>query len=101
SGVFYAAKFFKRARTPLRPFEPVKSMITTGPFRFSRNPVYLFMFVLLVGWAISLGSLSPWFGVFWFIYIIRNYWIPAEEAQMEREMGAAYQEYKARVRRWF
>lgn len=98
--VFYCARMFKRAQTPLRPFLPVKTVLTDGPFRYSRNPVYLGMFILLAGWAITLGGLSPWIGVTFFIALIQNYWVIPEEAQMEREMGQAYLDYKKKVRRW-
>ena len=100
SVVFYCARMFKKAGTPLRPFLPVKRVLTTGPFRYSRNPVYLGMIILLAGWAIALGSLSPWIGVSFFIALITNYWIIPEEAQMERQMGQEYLDYKAQVRRW-
>lgn len=98
--VFYSAHQFRKAETPLKPFEQVKAVLTDGPFRFSRNPVYLGMFILLAGWAVALGSLSPWFPLLAFIYLIRTYWVLPEEEQMEREMGQAYLDYKAKVRRW-
>ena len=98
--IYYCVRAFRKARTPLRPFLPVTAMITDGPFRYSRNPVYLGMFVLLTAWAVSLGSASPWLGVLFFIPFIHFGWVLPEEAQMEREVGAEYLEYKKRVRRW-
>lgn len=98
--VFFAAHMFKKARTPLKPFTPVKAVVTDGPFRYSRNPIYLGMFIMLAGWAIYLGGLSPWFVVGLFVYAICTYWVPMEELQMEREMGAKYLKYKSEVRRW-
>lgn len=98
--VFYSAHQFRKAETPLKPFQKVTAVLTAGPFRFSRNPVYLGMFILLAGWAVALGSLSPWVCVMVFIWMIRTFWVLPEEAQMEREMGQTYLDYKARVRRW-
>lgn len=97
---FYAARQFKEAKTPLKPFVPVKALVTEGPFRYSRNPVYLGMFMIIGGWAIYLGSLTPWLGALGFIAMICRYWVPKEEVQMERQMGEAYLDYKQKVRRW-
>lgn len=98
--VFMSAQMFKKARTPLKPFVPVNAVITTGPFRYSRNPLYLGMFVMLAGWALYLGGLTPWFFAVLFIAAICRYWVPMEEVQMEREMGVPYLKYKTQVRRW-
>jgi protein-S-isoprenylcysteine O-methyltransferase Ste14 len=98
--VFLSVRCFKKARTPLKPFVPVKAVITTGPFRYSRNPVYLGMFMIVTGWAIYLTSFSPWLPAMGFVWMICRYWVPMEELQMEREMGDAYLAYKKQVRRW-
>jgi protein-S-isoprenylcysteine O-methyltransferase Ste14 len=98
--VFFAVRLFKKVQTPLKPFVPAKAVITDGPFRYSRNPVYLGMFIMLAGWAIYLGSLTPWLVAAWFVYAICSYWVPMEEKQMEREMGETYLTYKREVRRW-
>lgn len=97
---YYAARMFRKAKTPLKPFVPVQKVITDGPFRYTRNPVYLGMFMMLTGWAIYLRALSPWFFVVAFIWLIRTHWVLKEEVQMEREMGEAYLKYKNEVRRW-
>lgn len=97
---FYAARLFRKAQTPLKPFTPVKAVITDGPFRYSRNPVYLGMFIMLAGWAIYLRALSPWFFMLAFVWAIRTHWVLKEEVQMERQMGEAYLKYKSEVRRW-
>lgn len=97
---YYAARLFRKAKTPLKPFVPVKAVITDGPFRYSRNPVYLGMFILLAGWAVYLRALSPWLFVAAFIWAIRTHWVLKEEVQMERQMGEPYLKYKREVRRW-
>ena len=54
-----AERAFKRAGTAVLPFTEPSAVVTTGPFAFSRNPMYLGMMLCLVGWAILLGSLVP------------------------------------------
>lgn len=98
--VFCAVRCFKRARTPLKPFTPVRALVKDGPFRYSRNPVYLGMFLMLGGWAVYLGGLMPWAVVILFIWAIRRFWVLPEEVQMEQTMGEAYLQYKQEVRRW-
>ncbi|MCH2546479.1 MAG: isoprenylcysteine carboxylmethyltransferase family protein [Alphaproteobacteria bacterium] len=100
SVMYLAIQAFKKAQTPLKPFVPVKSLVVNGPFRYSRNPIYMGMFLVVIGWAIYLEALSPWFVAMAFIFAIANFWVKPEEIQMEREMGDAYLRYKNEVRRW-
>lgn len=98
--IFITVVQFRRAQTPVKPFVPVKAMITDGMFRYSRNPIYLGMFVMLAGWAVYLGSLTPWAVVVLFVWAIRRFWVLPEEVMMERAMGDTYLHYKQEVRRW-
>jgi protein-S-isoprenylcysteine O-methyltransferase Ste14 len=96
----FALSAFRRARAPVNPFARATTLVTRGPFRFSRNPLYLALTVIYLGAAGLLNSLWPVLllpAVLWFMHwgvIIR------EERYLERKFGPAYQEYKARVRRW-
>ncbi|MGH8488876.1 MAG: methyltransferase family protein [Gammaproteobacteria bacterium] len=96
----FALSALHRARTPVNPYAPTTALVTGGPFRFSRNPLYLALTVIYLGAAGLLNSLWPVLllpGLLWFMHwgvIIR------EERYLERKFGPAYQEYKARVRRW-
>ncbi len=99
--IFYCAHLFRKHTTPLKPFVPVKAVITEGPYAVSRNPVYVAMIGVLVGWAVVLGSVYGWLAVVVFAYGIRRFWVLPEEQQMEQEMGQAYLDYKAKVNRWF
>ena len=75
-------------------------LVTDGPFRISRNPIYLGGVIVLLGIAIFLGSLITFiFPVILFLALDRIY-IPLEESQMEEIFGADYIEYKQSVRRW-
>jgi protein-S-isoprenylcysteine O-methyltransferase Ste14 len=92
---------FRRAGTSVRGSERTSTIVRTGPYRFSRNPIYL-AFVLLV-----LG-LSVWLNNFWLLVtvvpavaLIAVVVIPREERFLERNFGDQYLSYKAAVRRWF
>ncbi len=96
-----SAQTFHRADTPVRPFEESTELVTYGPFRFSRNPMYLGMVVALVGTAILLGTLTPWLVPPVFAAVIHQFFIVPEEKLMERTFGDKYRSYQTRVRRWF
>lgn len=96
-----SAQTFHRADTPVRPFEESTELVTHGPFRFSRNPMYLGMASALVGTAILLGTLTPWLVPPVFAAIIHQFFIVPEEKLMEHTFGDEYRSYQVRVRRWF
>ena len=95
-----AAQAFRRLDTPLKPFEESTVVVTTGMFRFTRNPMYLGMVVGLLGIAILLGSLAAFLPVPLFVAIIHFRFIVHEERFMEELFGAEYLAYKRKVRRW-
>ena len=89
-----------RHRTEIHTFGQPRRLVTSGPFRFSRNPIYLGFVVSLLGTWVYLGSLSPLLGVVVF-FLAANYWyIPFEEARLREGFGEAYREYQQRVGRW-
>ena len=98
---FWAVWLFRKADTGVVPFTPVKALVSHGPYRFTRNPMYLGMVGVLLGTAVLLGSLAPFFAIPLFIALIEWRFILAEEAMLVATFGEAYAEYKARVRRWF
>jgi len=97
---FTANSQFRRRDTTIVPFEQSSTLITVGPYRYSRNPLYLSMVLILVGtWAL-LGSLSPGLVVLLFVWWISTRFVAKEERHLETQFGPAYLEYKAKVRRW-
>jgi protein-S-isoprenylcysteine O-methyltransferase Ste14 len=91
---------FRRARTTLDPYHPVSSIVTSGIYGFSRNPIYLGFLLMVIG--IPLNS-----GTYWgivlapiFIWLCNNLVIEHEEVYLEHEFGETYTSYKSRVRRW-
>jgi protein-S-isoprenylcysteine O-methyltransferase Ste14 len=98
--VLRAARMFQRAGTTIKPFEKSSALVLSGPYRVTRNPIYLSMACSLIGVGVLLGSASPFLVVPAFVWVIDRWFIRAEEAMLEQAFGAQYLAFKARVRRW-
>jgi protein-S-isoprenylcysteine O-methyltransferase Ste14 len=79
---------------------PVTTIVDAGPYRFTRNPIYLGMIVGLIGLAIAFDSLWPLVALMPFALVIRYGVVAREEAYLERKFGDVYRRYRSRVRRW-
>jgi protein-S-isoprenylcysteine O-methyltransferase Ste14 len=79
---------------------PTTTIVQTGPYRFTRNPIYLGMLLGLVGLAIAFDSLWLLVTLVPFALVIRYGVIAREEAYLQRKFGSAYRHYRAHVRRW-
>jgi len=91
---------FLKGKTTLSPYEMPTALVTGGPFRISRNPMYLGMAAILLGAAALLGTLIAFAAPVLFAMIIGALFIPNEEQKLERIFGEKYREYKKKVRRW-
>ncbi len=93
--------FFKRKTSP-NPFNPnsASKLVISGMYRYTRNPMYVGLALLLTGWAIYLGSLSPFLLIPLFIVVLTVQQIIPEEKVLEVKFGDEYLEYKKSVRRW-
>ena len=91
---------FKRFSTAIEPWKPTSALITTGFYRWSRNPIYVGFCLFNMGIGIALNSL--WIVLSFIPGAILVYYIAIarEEAYLEREFGEEYLEYKRKVRRW-
>jgi protein-S-isoprenylcysteine O-methyltransferase Ste14 len=91
---------FSRAGTPVQSTEPTRALVTTGIHTWSRNPIYLGMFLIYGG--IGTAAQSTWVLMIALpLAITIRYGVVArEEAYLEQRYGDAYRTYKARVRRW-
>lgn len=98
--ILWCAFLFRRAGTTIKPFEESSALLTQGPYRFSRNPIYLSMAILLLGVALFLGSIAPLFVVPLFALWIDRRFVRAEQAALAEKFGSAYEEYRRRARRW-
>jgi len=91
---------FQRRGTAVEPWKPTTAIVTTGPYRITRNPAYLGMALLYIGIALladSLWALAPLPVV---LVLIDRGVIAREERYLERKFGAEYVDYRSRVRRW-
>jgi protein-S-isoprenylcysteine O-methyltransferase Ste14 len=79
---------------------PSITIVEGGPYRFTRNPIYLGMFLVLIGLAIALDDLWLLLMLVPFALVIRYGVIAREEAYLERKFGGVYRGYCFRVRRW-
>jgi protein-S-isoprenylcysteine O-methyltransferase Ste14 len=95
-----AAITFRRAGTHVNPTKPATTVVAHGPFRFTRNPMYLSLALVYLGVTALINSLWPLLLFPPVIWIISTFVIAREEAYLERKFGATYLEYKKRVRRW-
>ena len=91
---------FKKMQTTVKPYKIPSFLVTSGPFKLSRHPMYLGMVSILLGTAISQGSLIPFVFPLIFIIIIEIKFIPLEENNLEKKFGHQYIDYKKNVRRW-
>ncbi|MEX2115025.1 MAG: isoprenylcysteine carboxylmethyltransferase family protein [Pirellulales bacterium] len=98
--VLWVARLFRRHGTTIKPGQVSSDLLTGGPFRFSRNPIYLGMTSLLIGVAIALGSLTPLLVIPVFVALVACNVIPVEESMLQEKFGEQYTQYQARVRRW-
>jgi protein-S-isoprenylcysteine O-methyltransferase Ste14 len=95
-----AMSHFSRADTPAIPFKPTEALVTTGPYRFTRNPMYVGMAALYIALALAFGLLWAFAFLPVVLIIIDRQVIAREEPYLERLFGQEYLEYKQRVRRW-
>ncbi|TCN28410.1 methyltransferase family protein [Sinorhizobium americanum] len=98
--LIWAAATFRRAGTHIQTVEPTTKIVEDGPYRYSRNPIYIGMFVGLIGLALAFDSLWLLFMLVPFYFVIRYGVVAREEAYLERKFGDLYRAYKTRVRRW-
>lgn len=98
--VVAALGLFRRAGTDPLPMRPTSALVFAGPYRFTRNPMYLGMALVYVAAAILLDL--PWAFVLLplVVVVIRTQVIAKEERYLESKFGDAYRLYRVRVRRW-
>ncbi len=91
---------FRRKGTSMLPFRPASALVATGPYRFTRNPMYVALALLTLAFALFLNT--------WWIVVllipallaVQQFVILREEGYLRREFGAEYDAYARRVRRW-
>lgn len=93
---------FRRARTTVNPLRPhaASSLVTTGIYRYTRNPMYVGLLLTLLGWGAFLGSPHALLWLVVFVLYMNRFQIAAEERVLSSLFGDAYVAYSARARRW-
>ena len=93
---------FRRVRTTVNPLQPEKAstLVTSGIYHLTRNPMYLGMLLVLLAWALMLSNAVAVIIVPTFILYMNRFQIGPEETALASAFGAAYVQYSSRVRRW-
>ncbi|HTS87277.1 MAG TPA: isoprenylcysteine carboxylmethyltransferase family protein [Gemmatimonadales bacterium] len=97
---FPALLAFRRAGTHPEPWIPTSTLVLSGPYRFTRNPMYVGMTALYLGVSLWVNTLWPLLALPFVLLLMRYGVVAREEAYLERRFGQAYREYRGRVRRW-
>jgi protein-S-isoprenylcysteine O-methyltransferase Ste14 len=92
----------RRAKTTLNPLKPetTSTIVTSGVYRFTRNPMYVGLASVLLAWAVFMSSAWSVLGVVCFILYMNRFQIMPEERALSAMFAASYSAYRARVRRW-
>lgn len=91
---------FRAARTTVVPHQDPSALVETGPYRFSRNPIYLADAIILAGWSCTQGTPLGLVLVLPFALVLERLFIRPEEARLAVGLGQPYTDYRDRVRRW-
>ncbi|HVL56435.1 MAG TPA: isoprenylcysteine carboxylmethyltransferase family protein [Burkholderiaceae bacterium] len=93
---------FRRAHTTIDPRRPsaASALVVQGIYRYTRNPMYLGMLIVLLGWAVYLAKLSAFLALPLFVWYLTVFQIRPEERALRERFGAEFDAYAARVRRW-
>lgn len=93
---------FKKAQTTPNPKEidRATSLVTSGIYRYTRNPMYLGLTLILLGWALYLSHFLAFILIPIFMMYISRFQIQPEERMLTKKFGQAYQNYRSKVRRW-
>lgn len=96
------ARAFRRARTTTNPLQPhqASALVTEGIYRVTRNPMYVGLMLVLIAWAVVLGSPVSLAGPVAFVVYMNRFQIGPEEVALAAKFGDEFERYRARVRRW-
>mgnify|MGYP001588094854 CR=1 FL=1 len=97
---FWSFYMFKKNKTPIMPGKKPAFVVVEGPYRFTRNPMYLGVSIALFGAAFYFGNLLSFLSPVIFFLAVNYYFVPFEEKLLEELFGKGYLNYKKQVRRW-
>jgi len=93
-------RLFWRRHTSIIPVRPAMALVTEGPYRFTRNPMYVGLAMLVVAFGLLLNTWWPMLLLFLVLPAVQHFVIIREEQYLHRRFGTDYDEYMRRVRRW-
>jgi protein-S-isoprenylcysteine O-methyltransferase Ste14 len=96
----WAIQTMRGAGTRIETYRPTTTVVTAGPYRFTRNPIYAAMFLGQIGLAVGFDTLWLVAALVPFYLVIRYGVVAREEAYLERKFGGAFLGYKSQTRRW-
>ena len=96
----WATFFMGKAGTTVNPLRPTTSLVTSGPYRFSRNPLSVSLVVLYLGLSVRIDTLWPILLLLPLLLVFHYGVIQREERYLERKFGDTYRNYCSAVRRW-
>lgn len=96
----WSISLFIRRATPMEPRKTPSALLSTGPYRVNRNPVYTGLALLLLAFGLWLGTLSAALMAAAYLAVIDRRFVRGEEAALRKAFGAAAEAYLARTRRW-
>lgn len=102
SGVFLAPAMaaFRAAKTKPQPWKPTTALVAAGPYRITRNPMYVAFTLLYAGIALWMNTVWPFIVLPVVLVVMQFFVIHREERYLDRKFGDEYRAYRARVRRW-
>lgn len=98
--IIWSVTWFMRRKTPIHPHETPKNLIVEGPYRISRNPIYLGMLTICVGVVIYIGNPLGFLPTIWLFWILHSRFVMPEEARLIEEFGDDAKHYIKKTRRW-
>lgn len=97
---FWGVWQFRKSRANIKPFTQPDVFVIEGPYRFTRNPMYLGVVLMLLGAWVLMGAVTPIVGVVIFAVTANQWYIPVEERMLQDRFGPNFDAYCSKVRRW-
>jgi len=93
---------FRRAKTTVNPLTPeaASAIVTSGIYRYSRNPMYVGLLLALIGWDVWLSHLLAFALLPFFVVYMNHFQIEPEERALSKKFGGLFRDYRRSVRRW-
>lgn len=95
-----SVRLFLNMKTTLNPKASPSKLIDVGPFRYSRNPIYLSFITILSGVAIYLGSIASFLSPIFMFFALNSMIIPSEEKKLEKNFKKTYSDFKRKTAKW-